>query len=160
MELIRKNIHMEHHLNLASTQISLEEDQNISDQKPDAFQIVCKKNCIKISESKIQEELIVVKGVLLYEVLYLTDEKEKRLCSMEGEIPFEEKIYTNHNVQNDGVRIKAQVEDMMIRLINSRKMNIRCIMAVSLMQDELYDEEVVVDVDQPNSCEILKNHWI
>ena len=89
MELIRKNIHMEHCLKLASTQISLEEDQNISDQKPDAFQIVCKKSNINITETKIQDETILVKGQLLYEVLYLTEEKEKRLCSIEGEMPFE-----------------------------------------------------------------------
>ena len=95
MELIRKNIHMEHCLNLASTQISLEEDQNISDQKPDAFQIVCKKSSIKIMETKIQDEMVFVKGQLLYEVLYLTEEKEKRLCSIEGDIPFEEKIYVS-----------------------------------------------------------------
>ena len=156
MELIRKNIHMEHCLNLASTQISLEEDQNISDQKPDAFQIVCKKSSIKIMETKIQDEMVFVKGQLLYEVLYLTEEKEKRLCSIEGDIPFEEKIYVSQSLSNEGVRIRASVEDLMIRLINSRKLNIRCIISMNVMQDKLYDEEVVVDVDEENACEILK----
>lgn len=156
MELIKKNIHMEHHLNLASTQISLEEDQNISDQKPDAFRIICKKADVKIGETKVQEESVLIKGVLVYNVLYLTDEKEKRICGIEGEIPFEERIYTNHVPVSDEVRVVTRVEDMMIRLINSRKMNIRCIIAISVMQDELYDEEVVVDVDRPDACEILK----
>lgn len=156
MELLKKNIHMEHHLNLASTQISLEEDQNISDQKPDAFQIICKKACVKTEEVKPQEEAVYIKGMLLYHVLYLTDEKEKRLCSLEGEIPFEEKIYTNQNMANENIRVTTRVEDLMIRLINSRKLNIRCIIAVTVAQDELYDEEVVVDVDEPNACEILK----
>ena len=156
MELLKKNIHMEHHLNLASTQISLEEDQNISDQKPDAFQIICKKADVKTEEVKTQEDVVHIKGKLLYDVLYLTDEKEKRLCSLEGEIPFEEKIYTSQSVTNENVRLTTRVEDLMIRLINSRKLNIRCIIAVSVTQDELYDEEVVVDVDEPDSCEILK----
>ena len=43
MELIKKNIHMDHCQELAYTQISLEEDQNISDQKPDALRVICKK---------------------------------------------------------------------------------------------------------------------
>ena len=81
MELIRKNIHMEHCLKLASTQISLEEDQNISDRKPDALQIVCKKTDIKTEEIKIQEDSIFIRGQLLYSILYLTDEKEQRLCN-------------------------------------------------------------------------------
>lgn len=156
MELIKQNIHMEHHLNLASTQISLEEDQNISDQKPDALQIICKKANVKIEERKIQEEAVLIKGILPYEVLYLTDEKEKRLCSIEGEIPFEEKIYTNGKVNGDGIRIIAKAEDLALRLINSRKINIRCIISVQIIQDELYDEEVAVDVEQPEACEILK----
>ena len=123
MELIKKNIHMEHCLNLASTQISLEEDQNISDQKPDAFRIVCKKTDVKIGETKLQEGFVHVKGILVYRVLYLTDEEEKSLCSINGEIPFEEKIYTNQAGMIGEIRVIAHVEDMLARLINSRKIN-------------------------------------
>lgn len=156
MELIKKNIHMERRLELASTQISLEEDQNISDQKPDAFRIVCKKADVKIRETKVQDEYVLIKGILAYRVLYLTDEAEKRLCSITGEIPFEERLYTNQSCVNEEVRVKARAEDVTIRLINSRKMNIRCIVAVSVMCSSLYDEEVVIDVENPAVCEILK----
>lgn len=156
MELVKKNIHMEHQINWASTQISLEEDQNISDQKPDAFKIICKKAEVKIEEIKPVEEAVWVKGLLEYRILYLTDEKEKRLCSMEGKISFEEKVYTEKNVSGDGLRVHAGVEDLTIRLINSRKLNIRTILGLKLTQDELYDEEIVVDVENPKKCEILK----
>ena len=158
MELIKKNIHMQHHLNLASTQISLEEDQNISDLRPDAEQIICKKAYVKVGESKIQEDSVVVKGTLLYKILYLTDEKEKRLYNMEGELPFEEKVYTGHKPIKECLRIVAKAEDLMIRLINSRKMNIRCIIALDIIQDELFDEEIVVDVEQKEACEIRKKN--
>jgi len=156
VELIRKNIHMEQRLDLASTQISLEEDQNISDQKPDVFRIICKKADVRVGETKVQDESVLVRGVLAYRVLYLTDEPEKRLCSIEGEIPFEEKLYTNQTCTNEDVHAVTRAEDMTIRLINSRKINIRCIVAVSLQCNSLYDEEVVVDVEQPQACEILK----
>ena len=85
MELIKKNIHMEHRINWAATQISLEEDQNISDQKPDAFKIICKNACVKVDEEKPVDEAVWVKGTLDYTVLYLTDEKEK-LSSDTGKI--------------------------------------------------------------------------
>lgn len=156
MELIKKNIHMEHCQNLAYTQISLEEDQNISDQKPDAFRVVCKKADVRIGETKAQDDYVLIKGALVYQVLYLTDEAEKRICSMNGEIAFEEKVYTNRSSMYDEVRIAARAEDMTIRLINSRKINIRCIVAVSVLCDSLYDEEIVTDVMEPTSCEILK----
>ena len=156
MELIKKNIHMEHRINWASTQISLEEDQNISDQKPDAFKIICKKAGVKVEEAKPVEEAVWVKGVLDYTVLYLTDEKEKRLCSMEGQIPFEEKVYTEKNVSGDSMRIQTKAEDLSILVINSRKINIRSVIGLEITQDELYDEEVAVDVNHQEHCEILK----
>lgn len=156
MELIKKNIHMEQRIKWATAQISLEEDQNISDQKPDAYKIICKNACVKVEETKPVEEAVWIKGTLEYKVLYLTDEKEKQLCSMEGKIPFEEKVYTNQNVSGDSLRVLTKVEDLTIRLINSRKMNIRSIIGVEIVQDELYDEEVVMDVENPQMCEILK----
>ncbi len=156
MELIKKNIHMEQRIKWATAQISLEEDQNISDQKPDAYKIICKNANVKLEETKPVEEAVWIKGTLEYKVLYLTDEKEKRLCSMEGKIPFEEKIYTNKNVSGDSLRVLTRMDDLTIRLINSRKMNIRCIIGVDITQDELYDEEVVMDVENPQTCEILK----
>ena len=156
MELIKEKIHMDHCQELAYTQISLEEDQNISDQKPDALRVICKKADVRIGETKVLEDSVLIKGVLVYQVLYLTDETEKRLCSMNGEIPFDEKIYTNHSCMYDEVRVVARAEDITIRLINSRKMNIRCIVAASVLRDSLYDEEVVTDVENPSACEILK----
>ena len=158
MELIRKNIHMEHLLHLASTQISLEEDQNISDQKPDAFRIVCKKTDVRISETKVQDDSVLIKGILAYQILYLTDEGQRRLCNMDGEIPFEERIYAAHPDSNGEIRVTTRVEDMMVRLINSRKMNMRCIITAMVQCDTLYDEEVVVDVEQPDACEVLKKN--
>ncbi len=158
MELIKKNIHMQHHLNLASAQISLEEDHNISDLRPDAEQIICKKAFVKVGETKIQEDSVVIKGALLYKILYLTEEKEKRLCNMEGELPFEEKVYTGHQPMKDCLRVMAKAEDVAVRLINSRKMNIRCIITLDILQDELFDEEVIVDVEQKEACEIRKKN--
>lgn len=156
MELIKKNIHMEQRIKWATAQISLEEDQNISDQKPDAYKIICKNACVKVEETKPVEEAVWIKGTLEYRVLYLTDEKEKQLCSMEGKISFEEKIYTNKNVSGDSLRVLTKVDDLTIRLINSRKVNIRSIIGLVITQDELYDEEVVMDVENPQMCEILK----
>ena len=156
MELVKKNIHMERQINWASTQISIEEDQNISDQKPDAFKIICKKADVSVEEIRPMEESVRIKGVMEYRILYLTDEKERYLCSMEGKIPFEEKIYTEKNVSGEGLRAEIKVEDVTIRLINSRKLNIRAILGLRLHQDELYDEEIVVDVEEPKKCEILK----
>lgn len=156
MELIKKNIHMEHRINKISTQISLEEDQNISDQKPDASKIICKNACVKVDEIKPADGAAWVRGNLNYTVLYLTEEKEKRLCSMEGSMPFEEKIYLETEVMGDSLRVQTKVDDLTMRLINSRKLNIRSVIGFCISQEELYDEDVVVDVENPQTCEILK----
>ena len=68
VELIKKNIHMEQRIKWAASQISLEEDQNISDQKPDAYKIICKNACVKVEETKPVEEAVWIKGALEYKV--------------------------------------------------------------------------------------------
>ena len=77
MELIKEKIHMDHCQELAYTQISLEEDQNISDQKPDALRVICKKADVRIGETKVLEDSVLIKGVLCIRCCILQMKRKK-----------------------------------------------------------------------------------
>ena len=78
MELLKKNIHMDRTGAEAVSQITLEEDVNIPDQKPDAEKIVFRKGTVVIDEVKPGTEQVSVRGRLLYTMLYET--KEEGAC--------------------------------------------------------------------------------
>ena len=61
MELVKKNIHLEHMKNKISVQISLEEDHNISERNPDALRIIQKRGVVCIDDTKTYEESVWVK---------------------------------------------------------------------------------------------------
>ena len=146
MELIRKNIHMERLKCKAGTQVALADDVNISDNKPDAFEIISKKGNVKIEEIKATQDHVNVKGKLCFSVLYLSDEEERRLYCMEGNIPFEEQIYAEGIRSTDAVRVHSDVEDLQVELINSRKMSVQALLNYLMTMDELYDEEAAVEI--------------
>ncbi|MDD3367690.1 MAG: DUF3794 domain-containing protein [Lachnospiraceae bacterium] len=73
MDFKKKNIHMDRTRAAAMNQITLEEDRNIPDQKPDAAGIVYQIGNVVIEETRPGEDHATVRGALEYRVLYRTD---------------------------------------------------------------------------------------
>ena len=156
MELLKKNIHMDRIRLKAGTQITLEDDRNIPDVKPDVNTLVYEQGKIKIDEVRPADENVTVKGHLLFNVLYQTGEGEVALASIGGEIPFEEQIFMNGVTASDNVAVSAQIEDLTTSMINSRKINVQAVLGLDLKSDELYDEETVVDISREEPIEYRK----
>lgn len=153
MELLKKNIHMDRTRLKAGTQITLEDDRNIPDAKPDVNTLVFEQGQVKIDEIKPANEHVTVKGHLLFTVLYQTGEGEVALASVSGEIPFEEQVIMNGVTASDNVDVTAQIEDLRANMINSRKINVQAVIALDLKSEELYEEETAVDIYQSEPVE-------
>ena len=65
MELIKKNIHMDRIKCQSAAQVTLEEDINVPDNKPDVGGIILHKAVIQIEEVKPTEDHVSVRGRLL-----------------------------------------------------------------------------------------------
>lgn len=154
MELVRKNIHMDRIKCSAATQITLEDDRNVPDQKPDMERIILQRGEIKTEELKAGENRVAVKGRLQFEVLYATE--EGRISSIEGQLPLEEQVYMEGVQNGDNIEISTELEDLSIELINSRKISIRALLSLHLSVDELYDEEMAVELYHDGVVETKK----
>ena len=75
MELKKANLHMDQIKCQVNAQITLEEDKNISDRNPDAISILTEKGRILIEEIRPGTDMVSVKGKMLYDVLYISDEE-------------------------------------------------------------------------------------
>ena len=78
-----------------SDQFFLDEDFNVPDVKRDVQRIILSEGKIHIEDIKRVENYVRVTGELLFKVLYVTDEGETKITSLEGRIPFEEMVYTD-----------------------------------------------------------------
>ena len=156
MDLIRKNIHIDRTKCRAGTQITLEDDINIADVRPDVFQVVQEQGEIVIEELRAVQDHVHVKGKLKFSVLYLSDDDVRRPSSMEGSIPFEEQIYMEGVVPTDGVAVKKELEDLSVGIINSRKLSVQALISLSLRVEELYDEEAAVELTGQEPVEVKR----
>lgn len=146
MELIKRNIHMDHLRCNASTQITLEDDMNVPDNKPDVEFILFNQGDVQIEEIRSMEDRAQINGKLHFHILYISDEEGRKVNVLDGSIPFQEQIYMD-NLHNSGsVVADAEIEDLSTSMINSRKISVQSVISMKACVDELMDEETSVDM--------------
>ena len=146
MELVRKNIHMDRIKGQASTQITLEDDINISDSKPDASKLIYDRGNVVLEEVKVTEDHITLRGKLQFLVMYLTEGEQPMPASMDGSLSFEEQIYAEGVQSGDSANVKWNLEDITVGLINSRKLSVQALISFKVCSEMIYDEETAVDL--------------
>ena len=144
MELVKKNIHMDLVKGQASTQITLEDDVNIPDAKPDAGKLIYDRGSVE--EVKATEDHVTVKGRLQFLVMYLTEGERPVPACLEGSLPFEEQLYAEGVQSGDSVNVKWNLEDLTVGLINSRKLSVQALVSLRILAEMMYDEETAVDL--------------
>ena len=144
MDLLKQSIHMDRKKCVAGTQITLENDVNIPDNKPDAESVVLSRGTIVITDSKSSDNHVTLKGKLQFALLIQSD--LGGLYSVNGEIPFEEQVYMEGASAADTVDITSSLEDMTVDLINSRKLSVQAVAGFKLCVDAIWDEDMVTGI--------------
>ena len=139
-----------------STQITLEDDLNIPDSKPDVSSINFDNGVVVIDEVKPYTDYVNVRGRLQFCVLYHTEEEGSSLVSLEGKISFDEKINMTGVQSTDVVSVKGIVEDLSVGIINSRKLSIQSLITLTAKVDEIYDEEAPIGIHGEDAMEFRK----
>lgn len=157
MELIKKNIHMNRQKGSAVSQITLDDDFIVPDAMDDVSQVLLDNGEIQIESSKIQGERIVVKGKLLFRVLYRR--AEGGLQALGGEAPFDEALNVSDLDERDYTQISWNLEDLSTGIINSRKLSIKAVITLEARVESLYDAEAAVDIETDDAeVEVLKRN--
>ncbi len=156
MELLKKNIHMDRISKEAVSQITLEDDLNVPENKPDVSTLNLNKGCVVIDEIRPGTDHVNIRGRLSFQILYHTDEDGCGLVCLEGRIPFEEKMNLQGVLNTDNVTVEGEVEDLSISLINSRKLSVQSVVTLNAWVEELYDEEAPIGVYGEDMAEYRK----
>ena len=156
MDLIKKNIHMNGLKCKSNIQLTLDDDFNVPDVKPDIEKIMKEQGTIILSEVTPLNGKLRVKGALQFRILYMTTESERPVHSITGEIPFEELVNMDGLTGNDEVSVQSELEDLNTSLINSRKISVKSILSIRCCVNEIFDEETAVDVDDNHTLQL--NH--
>lgn len=156
MELIKKNIHMDRIKYNAFSQIALEDDINIPDAKADVKGVNFEKGKVQIEEVRVSENNVLVKGALIYSILYQSSDDAARLVVLEGKLTFEEKVHMEGVSEIDAVNVHTELEDLTVSMINSRKLSVQTLVGMNLYVEELYDEDTTIDIYPEDGLEYCK----
>ncbi len=155
MEIVKANLHMERNKCQVNTQITLEEDKNISDRNPDAAGILLDRAGVVLDEIRPGKDMVTVRGRLTYEMLILAEDDEG-LYGLQGEIPFEEKIRAEGMESIDNVEVLPVLEDLRTGLINSRKLSVRALVHFEVKSVQLFDQEIPIGLTGGERLEVQK----
>lgn len=158
MELIKKNVHMNKLKCQSSLQLTLDDDFNVPDVKPDIYKIIKEQGAIKINDVKMLNGKLMVKGVLYFNMLYLSDENVRPVHNMSGEVPFDETIHLDEACAGDEAVINWELEDLTPGLINSRKISVKAIVRLTVLVEELYDEATAVSIEGDEDVQFVNKN--
>lgn len=127
-------------------QFYLDEDFNVPDMKRDVQRIILSEGKIHIEDIKRVENYIRVNGQMIFKVLYVTDEGETKITSLEGRIPFEEMVYTEEEPL-ENIFVKSVSADLSVNVIHSRKLNLKAVVDMKLSSDGQREEAILEDVE-------------
>ena len=76
----------------AFTQVTLDDDYIVRDNKPDVVRVIYTHGNIQLEDVKTGNGNVWITGKLYFHVLYQSDDENRRLDSINGEVPFQEKV--------------------------------------------------------------------
>lgn len=126
MELKKESIQVLRKKSHARSQITFDEDFNVPDAKPDVGRLIQHKGRIIMEDVRLTDGKGILTGNLEADVLYVGEERGI-VSSLTVKLPFEETLNLKNITNGDKMCLKWEIEDLAIRLIHSRKLNIKAL---------------------------------
>ena len=159
MELLTKNVYLNSQKGRIITQITLENDFNVSDINPDVEDIITETGSVKIDGVKIFNGKAEITGRLVICILYLSGKDKGMPSSMEMEIPFVEPVNMDMLQDGDTVRVDYEIDDVKIRIINSRKISVKAIISFKLDAESIYSMEIGLEPKEKKDSEYIRRQF-
>ena len=145
MEVLKKNIHMYRQAKRAVSQITLEEDFNVPDVKPDVEQIIQHKAKTMVESTRSEAGRFLLKGYVQVSILYMDDTENWQIHRLDSRLKFDEYINMEGLEAGENVSLNCEIEDMNVVMINSRKLSMRGLLTFTAVTDEIYDMSAAVE---------------
>lgn len=156
-ELKKQMIQMNRQKGTAVSQITLDDDFIVPDTMDDVSQLLMSRGEVQIESSRAQGERMLIRGKLVFYVLYR--KAEGGLQALGGEIPFDETVNVPGLEEHDYTQTAWTLEDLSVDMINSRKLSIKAVVALEVRVECLYETQAAVDVETDDEkLEILRRN--
>lgn len=137
----------------AQSQITLDDDYNVPDYRPDIVKVLKEKGELHFDEAKAAAGAAWLKGRLVFKVLYRSDQENGKISCLKGEIPFQEKLNMDGVQEYDVIQASGEIEDLTIGVIHSRKISVRAVILLKTEEPREKEDELCVGIEADDGCE-------
>lgn len=137
----------------AQSQITLDDDYNVPDYRPDIVKVLKEKGELQFDEVKAATGAAWLKGRLVFKVLYRSDQDNAKISCLKGEIPFQEKLNMDGVQEYDVIQASGEIEDLTIGVIHSRKISVRAVILLKTEEPREKEDELCVGIEADDGCE-------
>lgn len=157
VELIRDLLKIDQVKGENQTQALVEGDILVPDIKPDISNVLTVEGAANITKKEIQQDKIVVDGVVNFKILYTTENGEQPMYSMNASAGF------NQHIDMPGIRpdmmgeVAAEVEHVDFQITNERKLAVKSVVNLSAKVLDSARMEVLREIYGLEDVQVLRN---
>ncbi len=155
-DLEKKKITLDQQAGKESSQILLEGDVIVPDNKPDIEQILRCSGIVQLQEAKGNEDRVNFSGELLLSILYQGKKSIKPINGMEASLPIEDIIHIDGIDQNADITLSTVLNHLDCKLLNDRKINIKAVITVTAEATTSYVGEIIEDINDMPALQTKK----
>ena len=131
MELIKEDITYGVGSRRLMTQLTFDDDINVSDSNADIRSIIMQTGHVRLEEMRVLGGRIRLAGHLEFSVLYTSEDRGILSC-IRGDFAFEEMVNYDQGRDGEQVTVLWDMEDLRAQVINSRKMNVKACVILAI----------------------------
>lgn len=157
MEIIREQIKASQYVGHKNFVELVEGDIVVSDIKPDILSLVKVVGKPFITSKEVLDKKVKIKGVVDIYAIYIADDEKNSLKGITASLNFEE-TFDMDNVESGMTPIvKYKLGPIESRVLNSRKITVKCPVEIDLKIMKKLDFEIATDILDENDIQVLKN---
>lgn len=153
MELVKEHITLNEDTFHEFCTASADGDIIVPDKKPDILKIlqVDAQSCV--TSRTVENSYITIEGKINLKILYVPDRADEKIKSIITDIDFVHR--TENEKINSGMSVicESDVQRIEFSVINSRKLNIKAVVALDISAGGKRDIDIVTDIEHCGCCE-------
>lgn len=157
LELVRETIKVNQVISKDSPQTIVENDIIVPDTKPDISRILLFDGDVIVNSTQITRDKALIDGTLNYKILYLSDDEEQRIKSILSSANFTQSIDVGETNPDFRCTAKCNIEHIDYGIVNSRKINVKCIIKADYRITSEGEQNIVNDLKGLDDLQTLKS---
>ncbi|HHW00918.1 MAG TPA: DUF3794 domain-containing protein [Clostridiaceae bacterium] len=159
LELVKESIRVNQIVGEASTQAVIESDIIVPDTKPDVARILLLDGDVHVNRLETVQDKVIVEGVVRYNIIYVSDEDEASIKSINTAVNFSEELNIAGTRQDMNCKVKCDVEHVQYEILNSRKISTKAVIRLNGRVMNEIEKQIVNDLTGVNNIQILRKKF-